>query len=220
MQGDVVRQQFKPVVYVPNGQGGRMRGMTRAGCCFLGANFLLRTGLPADALTSSVRAGVATLDPDATLEEVMPLRATLAFDRDLMDLAHAELGKHAGVAPIFAAIALILAAVGLYAVIAHAVSQRTKEIGLRIAIGATTRDIRWLVADEALRPVAFGLLAGLAGALAVNRLLQSQLVAVSPDDPVTFLIAPALLMVAALLACHLPATRALRIEPATALRNG
>jgi putative ABC transport system permease protein len=219
MQGDVVRQQFKPLVYVPVGQDGRMRGMTRAGCCFLGANFLLRTRVPATALTSAVRASVASLDPDATVEEVMPLRATLAFDRDLMDLAHAELGKHAGVAPIFAAIALILAAVGLYAVIAHAVSQRTKEIGLRMAIGASTRDIWWLVVDEGLRPVAVGLLAGLAGSLVVNRLLQSQLVAVSPYDLVTFLVVPALLMLTALLACHLPTTRALRIEPAIALRH-
>jgi predicted lysophospholipase L1 biosynthesis ABC-type transport system permease subunit len=131
-----------------------------------------------------------------------------------MDAEHSELGKHAKVAPTFAAIALLLAAIGLYAVIAHSVSQRTKEIGVRIALGAASHDIRRLILREGMRPVALGLILGLTVSLAVNRILQSQLVGVSPYDPVTLTTTPAVLVLVALLACQLPSQRALRIEPA------
>jgi ABC-type antimicrobial peptide transport system permease subunit len=159
------------------------------------------------------------LDPDVMLENFDSLKANFAFDRDFMDAEHSELGKHAKVAPTFAAIALLLAAIGLYAVIAHSVSQRTKEIGVRIALGAASRDIRRLVLGEGMRPVALGLIVGLTVSLAVNRLLQSQLVGVSPYDPVTLATTPAVLVLVALLACQLPSQRALRIEPAVALRR-
>jgi ABC-type antimicrobial peptide transport system permease subunit len=104
-------------------------------------------------------------------------------------------------------------------VIAHSVSQRTKEIGVRIALGAASRDIRRLILREGMRPVALGLIVGLIVSLAVNRILQSQLVGVSPYDPVTLATTPAVLVLVALLACQLPSQKALRIEPAVALRN-
>jgi putative ABC transport system permease protein len=78
-----------------------------------------------------------------------------------MDLEHAEMGKHAAVAPIFAAMALLLAAIGLYAVIAHSVSQRTKEIGVRMAIGAAASDIRGMIFRDGMSPVALGVILGL-----------------------------------------------------------
>ena len=127
-----------------------------------------------------------------------------------MDLEHAELGKHAAVAPVLAVIALLLAAIGLYAVIAHSVSQRTREIGVRLAIGAAASDIRRMVRREGMRPVAVGLVAGLAMSLGVNRLLQSQLVGVSPYDPVTIAGGAILLLLVALLACQLPIRKAAR----------
>jgi ABC-type antimicrobial peptide transport system permease subunit len=99
------------------------------------------------------------------------------------------------------------------------VSQRTKEIGVRLAIGAASRDIRRLIFGEGLRPVALGLMVGLTLSLAVNRIVQSQLVGVSPYDPVTLATAPAVLILVALLACHMPSQRALRIDPAVALRH-
>jgi putative ABC transport system permease protein len=136
-----------------------------------------------------------------------------------MDLEHAELGKHAAVAPILAVTALLLAAIGLYAVMAHSVSQRTKEIGVRIAIGAASHEIRRLIFSEGMRPVALGLIVGLTVSLAVNRILQSQLVGVSPYDPVTLATAPAVLILVGLLACHIPSRRALLIDPAVALRH-
>jgi putative ABC transport system permease protein len=147
------------------------------------------------------------------------LKANVAFDRDRMDVAHGELGKSAVAAPIFALIALLLASIGLSAVVAHSVTQRTKEIGVRIAIGAAASDIRRMVFQEGMRPVALGLIAGVAVALGVNRILQSQLVGVSPYDPVTLAAAPAVLVLVALVACQIPARRAIRVDPVVALRH-
>jgi putative ABC transport system permease protein len=209
MQNDSLRQQFKPLVYVPFQQEPAAPR----------ASFLLRTSVPPDQVAGAVRGAVQRLDPDVILENFDTLKATFAFDRDFMDAEHSELGKHAKVAPTFAAIALLLAAIGLYAVIAHSVSQRTKEIGVRIALGAASHDIRRLILREGMRPVALGLISGLTVSLAVNRILQSQLVGVSPYDPVTLATTPAVLVLVALLACQLPSQRALRIEPAVALRN-
>ena len=124
-----------------------------------------------------------------------------------MDAAHSELGKNAAVAPTFALIALLLSAIGLYAVITHSVTQRTREIGVRIAIGPASADIRRLIFSEGLRPVAVGLTAGLALSVGVNRILQSQLVGVSPYDPITLTAAPAILILVAVLACQIPSRR-------------
>jgi putative ABC transport system permease protein len=135
-----------------------------------------------------------------------------------MDRGHSEMGKYAAVAPFFSVMALLLAAVGLYAVIAHSVSQRTKEIGVRMAMGAVPRDVWKMVLREGMSPVAIGLVVGLASSFAVNRILQSQLVGVSPYDPVTLAGAPVVLMLVAFLACRIPARRATRIEAAIALR--
>ncbi|PYR21009.1 MAG: hypothetical protein DMF94_09560 [Acidobacteria bacterium] len=107
-------------------------------------------------------------------------------------------------APVFAPIALLLAAIGLYAVMAHSISQR---------------NIRRLIFREGMRPVVLGLIAGLTMSLAVNRTLGSQLVGVSPYDPVTLATTSAALILAAPLACQLPSQRALRIDPAVALRH-
>jgi ABC-type antimicrobial peptide transport system permease subunit len=104
-------------------------------------------------------------------------------------------------------------------VIAHSVSQRTKEIGVRMAIGAAAKDIRSLVFREGMWPVAMGLVLGLAASLAVNRILQSQLVGVSPYDPMTMAGAPMVLIVVALLACQIPARRAMHVDPVVALRH-
>jgi putative ABC transport system permease protein len=147
------------------------------------------------------------------------LKTRLAFERDSMDASHSELGKNAAVAPTFALIALVLSAIGLYAVITHSVSQRTKEMGVRMAIGAGAHDIRRLIFSEGLRPVAVGLIAGLALSLGVNRMLQSQLVGVSPYDPVTMATAPLVLILVALMACQIPSRRAMSLDPAVALRH-
>ena len=130
-----------------------------------------------------------------------------------------ELGKDAAVAPVFALMALLLAAIGLYAVVAHSIGQRTKEIGVRMAIGATAGNIRGMILRDGLTPVAAGMLLGLAASLAVNRVLQSQLVGVSPYDPLTMGGAPVVLLVVALVACQIPARRAMNVDPVVALRH-
>jgi predicted permease len=208
MQGDATRQAFKPVVYVPALQ-------QPGGAAFLFA----RTRLPARQAVTAIRTVTRRIDPDVIEEDFTPLTERFAFNRDFMDLEHAELGKHAAVAPIFATIALLLSAVGLFAVIARSVTQRRKEIGVRIAVGAGWHDIRRLILREGMRPVALGLIVGLGVSLAVNRILQSQLVGVSPYDPVTLATAPAVLILVALLACHLPSRRATRVDPVVALRH-
>ena len=126
---------------------------------------------------------------------------------------------NAGLFLTFAVIALLLAAIGLYAVIAHSVSRATQEIGIRIAIGATARDIRLLVLRRGMLPVATGLVTGLAASLVFNRLLRSQLFSVSPTDPATYALTSIVLIAVALFACLIPARRAMRVDPAVALRN-
>ncbi len=115
--------------------------------------------------------------------------------------------------------ALLLASFGLYAVIAHSVSQRTQEIGIRMAIGASTTHIRTLVFQQGMLPLGVGLVVGLAGSFAVNRVLRSSLVHVSPADPATLVLASAVLIAAAVLGCWMPARRAMRVDPVVALRH-
>ena len=219
MQGDALRENFKPLIYLPFRQEPTALAVNRDGVAFNGAYFLVRMGVPADRVAHAVRAEVQNVDPGVILEEFTTLKASFAFNRGRMDLAHAELGKHAAVAPVLALVALLLAAIGLYAVIAHSVSQRTREIGVRMAIGARAEDIWRLVFREGMTPVVVGLTLGLFASFAVNRLLQSQLVGVSPNDPVTLATSHAVLILVALLACHIPSRLALRVDPAVALRH-
>ena len=208
MEGDAIRQEFKPVLYAPIDQEPTPR-----------PRVLARTLVLPRQSARPFRAAIKQLDRDATLEEFQTLTASFAFDGDYMDLQHMELGKNAAIAPVFAAVALLLAAIGLYSVIAHSVGQRTQEIGIRVAIGATVSDIRRLVLREGLTPTWIGIASGLTGSLAVNRILQSQLVDVSPHDPLTITGAIVVLTGVALIASHVPARRATRIDPIVALRH-
>jgi putative ABC transport system permease protein len=209
MEGDALRQEFKPVVYTPFLQEAPARAVF----------FLVRTAAAPGAVAPAIRGRLQTLDGDVILEHFSTLHDHFAFDRDSMDFEHSELGKHATVAPIFATIALLLSAIGLVAVIAHSAGQRTKEIGIRMAIGASAQEISGMLMAEGMRPVVVGLVVGLAVALGANRILQSQLVGVSPFDPLVMIAASAVLMTVALAACAIPIRRALSIEPVIALRH-
>ena len=120
---------------------------------------------------------------------------------------------------LFSLLALMLAAVGIYGVISYAVSQRTPELGIRLALGASPGGILWLVIREGMKPVAFGLVIGLAAALALNRVAQSLLFGVSATDPLTFAANALLFLGVGLLACWLPARRAAKVDPMVALRH-
>jgi putative ABC transport system permease protein len=208
MQGDATRQNFTPVLYLPFRQQPSARAFV-----------LVRTNVPPNQLTQTVRVDIHKLDRDVTAEELGSLQAALAFDRDNMDLEHADLGKYAVIAPVFAVIALVLAAVGLVAVMAHSVTQRTQEIGVRMAIGAASQDIARMIVREGMRPVAIGLFAGLVASAGVNRILQSQLVGTSPSDPLTMAAGPIVLIAVALIGCRIPARRAMQVDPVVALRH-
>lgn len=209
MQGDTLRQQFKPVVYLPFHQEPPARA----------AFFLVRTGGRPNVVAPAIRARLHELDADVVLENFGTLKDSFAFDRDSMDFEHSELGKHATVAPVFAVIALLLSGVGLAAVIAHSVSQRTKEIGIRMAIGAAAHDISRMILREGMTPVVIGLVGGLIVSAGANRILQAQLVGVSPHDPLTMIVGSVMLIVVAVAGCRIPARRAMRVDPVVALRH-
>ena len=118
----------------------------------------------------------------------------------------------------FALTAMLLAAIGIYGVMSYAVAQRTREIGIRVALGAGTGDVVRLVGEHVILVLSLGLSVGLAGALALTRLLQSQLWGVTPTDPLTFIGSVIVLAAAAVAACILPLRRATGVDAATALR--
>jgi ABC-type antimicrobial peptide transport system permease subunit len=118
----------------------------------------------------------------------------------------------------FSAIALLLSTVGIYGVMSYSVSQRTSEIGIRMALGAQIRDVVRLVTRDGVVQAGLGLLAGLAASAALTRILASQLFAVSALDPPTFASVALLLVAVAVAACYIPARRAMRVDPIVALR--
>jgi putative ABC transport system permease protein len=153
------------------------------------------------------------------------VRATVkAIDRDLpvSDISTLEALQSASVAPrrfnmlmlgLFAVLALVLASVGIYGVMAYAVTQRTHEIGIRMALGSSRSDVLRFVVAQAMRPTLAGVVLGLAASLASSRLMQSLLFGVSPIDPITFAAVPVILAAVALAACAVPARRASRVDP-------
>ena len=208
MQADPTRQNFKPLVYVP------IRQIPPGA-----AVFLVRMAADKEQVARAVQGEILRLDSDLILHDLQTLKASFAFDGDNMDVEHMELGKDAAVAPVFALMALLLAAIGLYSVIAHSVGQRKKEIGVRMAIGATAQNIHGMILRDGMAPVIAGVLLGLTAALVVNRVLRSLLVGVSPDDPFTMAIVTLALIFIALLACQIPAQQAMRVDPAITLRE-
>jgi putative ABC transport system permease protein len=119
----------------------------------------------------------------------------------------------------FAVLAVVLAAVGIYGVIAYSAVQRTHEIGVRMALGAARRDVVLLVLAEGLLVAAIGVAVGLAGSAAITRLLQNQLVGITARDPIAFAAGGVLLLAVAMVASGVPAWRATRVDPVTALRT-
>ncbi len=120
---------------------------------------------------------------------------------------------------IFATVALLLALVGIYGVLAYSVGRRTAEIGLRVALGATPRSVLALIIGQGMRPILIGIGIGLAGAVGLSRFVSSLLFNVKPVDPLTYTAVAFLVAVAALLSCYVPALRALRVDPVAALRQ-
>jgi predicted permease len=146
-----------------------------------------------------------------------PVTASSLSDDMRITLLPAQLG--AALLGAFGALALVLASMGIYGVASYSVALRTRELGIRAALGATAGDVMRMVLGQSLRVAAIGTAIGLVGALAIARLIASQLYGVRPTDPVTFLAMPAFLLTVALLATLLPARRATKVDPMDALRN-
>jgi len=168
-------------------------------------------GNPLDSL-SVVRSEVAALDKNLPLYEVKTMRQHLGLALLPARLAGSVLG-------VFGLVALTLAAAGIYGVMAYSVAQRTREIGIRMALGANARDVLRLVARQGMTLVLIGMAIGLATALALTQLLKSLLYDVSATDAVTFTLVSLLLAAVALLACYFPARRATKVDPLVALRS-
>jgi ABC-type antimicrobial peptide transport system permease subunit len=164
------------------------------------------------AFVAPLRAVVRSLDPNLPLAQVRPMSEVV--ERSIARTSFTMLLLVAA-----AAVALVLGSVGIYSVIAYVVSQRTREIGVRMALGATRRDISRMVLGEGLAITFLGIAVGLAGAFALTRLMLALLYGVSPTDPATFVAVPALLAGVALLATWVPARRAARVEPLVAIRS-
>jgi predicted permease len=173
---------------------------------------IVRTvGDPA-AIIPAVRKEIQQLDPNLAVFDAKTLS-------EHMRLSLFPLRVGATVVGSFGLLALALAAIGIYGVMSYAVSQRTSEIGIRIALGATAKDILSLIVGQSLRMVLAGVVLGVAASLVVSRFLASLLLGISATDPLTFTFITLLLIAVALLACYLPARRATKVDPLAALRR-
>jgi putative ABC transport system permease protein len=194
-------KQPSPEIYVPLAQSP-----------WPGAALVLRTNGEPLSVAHSVREALANVDPEVAIAAVKTMDQ-IAED----SLAAARL--RTWVIGSFAAVALIMAALGIYALISYSVAQRTHDIGVRMALGASRGEILRLVISQAVALVAGGLVLGLAGALALTRLLSSLLFQVTPTDPLTLAAVSVLLALVALLASLIPALRASQLDPMAALRE-
>ena len=177
---------------------------------FTGTVVVRSAGDPSLAI-AGIRSAIRSLDPDLPVFDVRPLPDIVADTTASRRLAVTLIGS-------FAALALLLAAVGIYGVISYLVTQRRQEIGIRIALGATSSNILSLVLSQGARLALYGIVCGLAGAFALTRLISTILFQVGSFDALTFATGVVLLAAIVLLACWLPARRATRIDPLVALR--
>jgi ABC-type antimicrobial peptide transport system permease subunit len=172
----------------------------------------LRTSSTPDALANSLRNAIAGLDPDLPVYRIRTARATVDQGLGSISLLGSLLGA-------FAAVGLILSAIGIYGVVSYTVVQRTGELGIRMALGAQTRDVLWLVLGKGAVLVLIGALLGGLGAYGVSRLLIALIPSLPTRDPLTLALTSLALIAVALLACYIPARRATRVDPLVALRS-
>jgi putative ABC transport system permease protein len=173
---------------------------------------VIRTRLPEARLVEDVKKQVWSLDNQIPISDIQSMDDLLAISVAQQRFYMLLLGS-------FAALAVALAGVGIYGMVAYRVNQRTHEIGVYMALGAQHRDVLRLVMADGVRLALLGIVLGLAGALALTRVMVSLLFDVKPTDPATLIGVAMLLAAVAMLACYIPARRALSIHPMTALRR-
>jgi predicted permease len=182
------------------------------GSSFSPINFVFHTGSDPTSIVPAVRSILAELDPS------LPLSNIRTVDEVVGDSIAARRFNVLLLA-IFAGVALLLALAGIYGVQSYSVARRTSEIGIRVAIGASPDRVLKQIVSQGMRPAIVGIVLGLAGALALSRVMASLLFGIAPQDPITYVVVAFLLAAAALISCYLPALRALRVDPVTALRQ-
>jgi putative ABC transport system permease protein len=175
-------------------------------------SFVVRGSLASTALFPAIKSAVHDVDPEQAVSRLRPVS-------ELVSDSVARYRFSMLLLTVFGVLALCIATVGVYGVLAYTVSQRTRELGIRLALGARTAAVRYLVLRRGLAMAALGIGVGLAGALALTRLLVSQLFGVSPTDPAVLAGVVATLAAVSLVACLIPAMRATRVDPAIALRS-
>ena len=198
-----VREEPGPEMYVLYNQ--------KIWTSLLTMQFAVRTKADPASVTAGTREAIRSVDPDLPIAKVAPLTVIVKDSLTQSRFSMLLLGA-------FGALALILASIGIYGVISYSVGQRTREIGVRMALGAQRRNVLGLVLGQGARLAGLGIAIGLVAAIGVTRLMASLLFGVAPRDPLTFFAVPVLLMAIALLACYIPARRAMRVDPMVALR--
>jgi putative ABC transport system permease protein len=173
---------------------------------------VVQSSLDESQLQNVLRSTIADLNPEVPASEVKPMRA-------IVSESVSTPASTTVLFVAFAALALVLGLIGIYGVLSFLVSRRTREIGIRLALGAQRRDVLWLVMKEGAKFSLIGISLGLACALGITRLLASELYGISPADPATFLTTATLMTAVTLLACYIPTRRAMRVDPLVALRN-
>jgi len=171
----------------------------------------IRTRGASAGLIEDVKKQVWSVDSQIPVSEVHTME-------DLMGVWLAQQRFNMLLLGLFAALALILAAVGIYGIMAYRVAQRTHEIGIHIALGAQRQDVLRLIVGDGAKLAFFGIAIGIAGAIVLTRVMTSLLFEVTPTDPTSFSLGTILLAIVALAACYIPARRAMRVDPMVALR--
>jgi predicted permease len=195
-----VEDSAVPEIYVPATQNGPE-----------GAELVVRTKLPPEALSTTVMKVLRKINPGQPAAEFRPLQ-------HLVDHANSPRRFVVMLVTSFALLGLLLASLGIYAVISYSVARRTQEIGIRMALGAESKDVLGMVVGQGLRLALIGVAIGIAGALMLTRFLSSLLFGVKPTDPLTYIAVSLVLIVVALAACYVPARRAANVDPMVALR--
>jgi putative ABC transport system permease protein len=213
--GDVrlnqTQTQLQPIVYLPHVQQSQ-RWLGPSWDYRSAMYYILRTGGDPTSVVSAARSAVAEIDPSKPAGNVRTVEQNLrdqVSDRRVYML----------LLTVFGAIAAVLAAVGIYGVMAYAVTQRTREIGIRMALGATSSSVLSLVVKQALILVFIGLILGVGGAVGLTRFLKNELYGVESTDPTTFIAVSVGLVVVAILASLIPTRRAVSVDPTVALRH-
>jgi predicted permease len=200
VRGVSLNKSPSPTVYLPYWQRN-----------FNQISLAVRTAMPPLAASSAIRSAIRAVDPE------MPVPAFRTMD-EIVSESVAQRRFQMTLVLLFGLTALLLASLGIYGVVSYSVAQRTNEMGIRLALGASSSGIRTLVLRQSLPPVVLGLGAGVVASLALGRVLSSLLFGIGVSDPVTIVGAIALLGTVAIVAAYIPARRATRVDPITALR--